>query len=354
MQRRCRRNRDDEFDADDFRRQSAMIVDDLPETRTNTYGATGRGPRPPTMIERHYANLTTTPGPSFGALGANNNYNINPGQFMPAATDTQYANGNTFYNNPLGQTPVVSPASADPFGSTYDEQGRLLRSPSNGAGTGVAISRGKSLARHAGSPPPSEAYTDMSRESVTPFQAAQYAAISRQLNIQPTQAMPQTNEDEEEGTHVITGHAKSTSDGSPFDDPRTGHHHGYSVDEDGMQPARASSEFHLGDSRITSIPPMTPVLNIPEPDFASEDYTFPVSPSPLRSSFNISSTNVSALPSPITTNFATRDNAGALSGSPLKQATGANDFSSDNVATRSASKNRPMSSYEDDDAYGGF
>ena len=123
-----------------------MIVDGQPEPQcVTTYGAIARGLRSPTMIERHYADLTTTPGPSFGALGTNNNYNINPGQFMPAATDAHYANANASYNNPM-----ASPATADPFGSTYDDQGHLLLSPSNAIG--IAISRGKSLARHAGSP----------------------------------------------------------------------------------------------------------------------------------------------------------------------------------------------------------
>jgi len=103
-----------------------MIVDGQPEPqRVNTYGAIARGLRSPTMIEHHYADLTTTPGPSFGASGTNNNYNINPGQFMPAATDAHYANANASYNNHM-----VSSAIADPFGSTCEDQVHLLCSPS--------------------------------------------------------------------------------------------------------------------------------------------------------------------------------------------------------------------------------
>lgn len=99
MQCRHRRNCDDEFDAADFSRQSAKVVYDQPvPQRVNTYGVTARGPRSPTMTECDYADLTTAPGLSFGASGTNDKYNINPGQSMPAATDTHYANANASYN----------------------------------------------------------------------------------------------------------------------------------------------------------------------------------------------------------------------------------------------------------------
>ncbi|KLO11515.1 hypothetical protein SCHPADRAFT_941999 [Schizopora paradoxa] len=348
----------DEYDVDNLRRQSVVLGDESGSLhRGNSDGYNAR-PRPPTMIERHYANIAPqVPGhaPSFGG--------IRPGEVMPSSgLAPSVPPGSLFqqpyYGNTMGQTPLGSPVSIGPYGSAYDSQGRLVRSPSSSAAS--ALSRGKSIRdpfNDAQQPPPEEGdYTDLSRASVTPFQAAQYAAISRELNIPPpVPTIPASADLNKSGF---------SAPASPFDDPKgqvaEEQPVKQAVDDVAMPPARASSEFqhhtfghYLDDSRVASLPPMLSPQQSANMLSPQEEMNFPVSPSPLRSEFNISSTNVSALPSPVITAFAGQGPS-VNSGSPLRYAVGeADDDSSHNVPPKQPSK-RPQSSYEDEDAYGGF
>ncbi len=323
--------------------------------RGNSDGYSAR-PRPPTMIERHYANIVTplgpTHAPSFGG--------IRPGEVMPSSglapsLPPAARFQQTYYNNSMGQTPIGSPASIAPYGSAYDDQGRIVRTPSNSAAS--ALSRGKSIRDPFNDPQrPSQEegeYTDLNRASVTPFQAAQYVAISRELNIPPPLPMipPSAELDK-------SNFSSGTMLGSPFDDPKG--QVGHSVDDGGMQPARASSEFqhhtygnYVDDSRVASLPPMLSPQQSANMLSPQEELNFPVSPSPLRSEFNISSTNVSALPSPVTTAFA-RQGSTTSSASPLRYAVGAVDDNKSQSGFSKPPTRRPQSTYEDEDAYGGF
>lgn len=203
FQRRSKRNDDDAaFDSDVFRRQSAMLADDPPVGgSTRGYGGGGFNPRPPTMIERHIANGT----PVSSMHGSQNGYAAYPGDY-----GVQYNNSNgyqasgfqpgqivnspnPFYSAPYGES---GPAPSSPYDSSF------ARHPSQAA----YLSRAPSAAANGnlGAAPDSH-YVDLSRSSVTPFQAAQYEEINHRLNS-PT--LGAVSED---------GHEQS-----PFSDPAQG------------------------------------------------------------------------------------------------------------------------------------
>ncbi|KAL4062519.1 hypothetical protein V8B97DRAFT_2036386 [Scleroderma yunnanense] len=148
---RRRNNQDDEdFNASIFRRQSVVLIDDPPAPSFN--------PRPPTMIERHVTNASP-------ALAAQRN--------MPALGYGGYGS--------FGPGEIVQPAYGQPV-MGYGESGQhLARQPSNAA----YLTRQPSAVGYGAAPPLEDTdahYVDLNRSSVTPFQAAQYADISRRLN----------------------------------------------------------------------------------------------------------------------------------------------------------------------------
>ncbi|KIK99124.1 hypothetical protein PAXRUDRAFT_132726 [Paxillus rubicundulus Ve08.2h10] len=186
---RRQRNRDaDDFDADAFKRQSAILVDDaaMPPRSYN--------PRPPTMIERHNAS------PALAAQTAQNlygNYSAYGQQQAPYATNQH---GSSPPPQAYGQQPVMGY-------SAYDDPRQLSRQPSNGA----YLTRQPTIAPAYGPSfvpvDPNAHYVDLSRSSVTPYQATQYADISRHLG---------TSDPNEQATQPI-----NLPDGplpSPFDD----------------------------------------------------------------------------------------------------------------------------------------
>lgn len=367
------KNRNDEdFDPVDFRRQSAVLVDDQTSLgRANSNGMGGRGPRPPSMIERHYANMGAPTAPSmayqqangYGGTNMYNDYPISPsfapGQIVtpggpPPPPPVQYANVNPYYN-PSTQSPIGSPVSVGPYASAYDEQGRLLRSPSSGAN----FSHGNSPAHpgYPGSPPlPEEGdYADMSRASVTPFQAAQYVAISQRLGVEPPVPLSRAIEGNEPGKDV------NISERSPFDDPREGP----------PQPlfAKEGAESNGTGPRVMSIPPMLPEISVQERAFSPIEYNgFPVSPSPMQSSFSIGTPNPPASPSPLgRTHPAEHPPLSPVTSTP-KRAQVVNDSDSHvhtgretpveigfaGGAPTNKSQKRPDTLYDDEDAYGGI
>jgi len=159
--RRKRTSYEDEWSATDFKRQSAMLVDDPPEPKPSY------NPRPPTMIERH----NTSP-----ALAAQRNYPQN------------------FYGG-YGQQAAYGPSDVRHGGSPPPMQQRgyapredtsqLTRQPSSA----TYLSRQPTAAGYGIPNDPQAHYVDLNRSSVTPFQAAQYADISRQLGASPNAAM---------------------------------------------------------------------------------------------------------------------------------------------------------------------
>lgn len=405
LQRRYSRRKDDEFNPDDFRRQSVVLADESPSPlyRGNSGG---RGPRPPTMIERHYLNLSAPQPPAsayqppqqYGAQNAYSDYSASPvtmGSFMPGEIVSpvspgpgspppqgyQYANVPPSFFSPMVQSPIASPASVAPYGSAYDQQGRLMRTPSSGA---VALTRGNSVAQsppqHPGlnAPPmPENDYMDVTRASVTPYQAEQYAAISRQLNIAPV-PLPQLSEEHEAGEDVhmpVPATDGNQSMVSPFTDPQENVSH--------YQSSRPSSEFHEHNSygrtdepvpRVPSIAPVLPDIQVQQRAFSP--LSFPASPSPMRATFGVDANTAPAvrpdLPplspvasSPRRAQFVqneTRAHDGretpveigfveSPASTPAPQAT---HHQTVVPATTSTDKKRPDTLYDDDDAYGGF
>jgi len=254
-----------------------------------------------------------------------------------------------------------------------------MRSPSNGA---VALARGNSIAhsppQHPGlnAPPmPENDYMDVTRASVTPYQAEQYAAISRQLNIAPV-PLPQLSEEHGAGedAHMpVTVTNGNQPMESPFTDPQENVAH--------YQSSRPSSEFHehnyygQTDEPVPRVPSIAPVLpDIQLQQRAFSPMSFPVSPSPMRATFGADAITPPAarpdLPplspvssSPRRAQFVqneTRAHDGretpveigfVESPASTSQATHQQTVV---PATTSTEKKRPDTFYDDDDAYGGF
>ena len=403
--RRWNRQRDEEYNPDDFRRQSVVIPDEAPSTlyRGNSGGRPygSNAPRPPTMLERHYLNLSTPQPPNmayqppqhFGMSSAFGDYSptpvsmpsfspgeiispVSPGPGSPPPQGSQYANVPSSFYNPMGQSPVASPVSVAPYGSAYDDQGRLIRSPST---AGVTLTRGNSvvngLAQYVGPDPPSmpeNDYIDATRASVTPYQAEQYAAISRQLNIPPPVPLHSLSEEQAESHHNLE--PKPVVD-SPFID----HQENAAYN----QPSRPSSEFQEHDKyavsdvpppRVPSVAPMLPDIQLQQRAFSP--LSFPVSPSPMRATFGVDANAPPVarpdLPplspvasSPRRAQFVQNETCahdgretpveiGFFENSSAMPTSQAMHQQTSTTATGSAEKKRPDTLYDDEDAYGGL
>jgi len=372
----------------------------------------GFNPRPPTMIERHMANRNqfdpVPPMPSLqqyhnvaaggagaagvGASGYGNEYDypgaqhpsFSPGQVMPVSPPPT-ATGAQFFA-PYGQSP-------SPHHSAYDEHGQLARQPSNGA---AMYNEYGQLARH-----PSNAvqrdlsrqnsvggngrYVDMARTSVTPFQAAQYAEISRKLNETPpalhavnegdeqpiSQASDRTiyaNQAREGHSHLsIPAEGGDVNPESPFVDPQVpveAHHslslatdriHGPQEDVVPPSPIYSLHSQKISNERVVSDPPALPEIRVPERTFSPTSYDFPQTPSarPTPSPFHTNFT----IPSPHTRE--TFPDTLMSESAPLPAATAQvtlPGLSKREMASKPESQ-RPASTYtvyDEADAYGGI
>ncbi|KAH7921212.1 hypothetical protein BV22DRAFT_1132481 [Leucogyrophana mollusca] len=204
--RKCRKGDDyeDDFNASAFKRQSAILVDD-PVPPPQSYN-----PRPPSMIERKMANASP-------ALARQKSYGQN------------YYGGYGGYGQQSYQAPPPMPAAYQQPAMGYNDPSQLARQPSHAAYLNRQPSAG---APYASPVDPSAHYVDLDRSSVTPFQAAQYADISRQLNsYDPHMAAPHADEDD-------FGPLPSPFDDVAHDD---GHHTTDAV-------PRAPSPVHLQES----------------------------------------------------------------------------------------------------------
>lgn len=401
--------KEDEFNPHEFRRQSVVLKDDNASLHRGS--SNGHGPRPPTMFERHHQNITAfgVPPPNgyqppMRSYSAPNAYNdlsavqpppsFVPGMYMPSSTASQappaqYANVSPFYN-PSIQSPVGSPATVTSYGgAAFDAQGDgVVRAPSNAAAS--MLSRNNSLQQ---SQYRAESdYADLTRASVTPFQAAQYEAISRQLNIPPPKPLHQVTEaeEEEEARRAVRDSlplpfpdeptARPSTEASPFADPHVGSsvqdtNHAAADEDDGQVNSTIPSMLVPGATpspRITSQPPSLPEIRMMSGSFSPVAYSFPVTPSPRKGSFDIHSGRASPkvdLPplSPVTTSprraqFVEGLEARAHDGheTPVEIDFVADDKSSAKTeakpesAKMNASPKRPETVYDDEDAYGGI
>ena len=393
------------FNASDFRR-SAVLMND-PPTHDDTV-AWGYNPRPPTMIERRFASPAPTfgtqysvpgpqhygdnaPGHEYGTPDPYGQYAFGPGQVMnnasPHSATPMYQNAN-YAQSPF--SPVSSPISST--GPGQYEQGyngrdvppTLTRQSSAGtlplrpgsAGAqenqsyNLALGLGQEVnypapvviaSRPSGTPYPKPEYVTLDRTSVTPFQAAQYAEISKKLNTD----VP-TGVDDKAEYNVPAGPAGRGP--SPFADPiptslipaRVVHDSltVYDTDRPGSADSRSSvSVVHdlnfpappspaltiASRFRVDSTPPTLPEISVESRN------------SPLRTEFpsDVASVNpgprLPATSSPLAANAPV--SSPSMEGNPMT--TVPSTVAPGNAVSAKDPK-RPQTLYDPEDVYGGI
>lgn len=274
------------------------------------------GARPPTMIEQKLNHNPASYAPPMPAHPYGYGVGYNQPSFSPGQvyTPTSPNSANPFFS-PYDHSPMAYPMHQEAF---YDGQGNVISAHPSMVSSTVVVSRRGSAGSNK--PLPDIAvegeYVDMSRSSVTPFQAAQYADISRHLNVAPPQGLPLTPVSEEhdhvpetplpetplpdvsvsshaaaalefQGQHLAvesTVHENAFPE-SPFADPVMAEQQQQRLSQrqstnSVLQPppaALASSP----KARITSIPPMLPELTLQERSFSPVVMDFPVPPSTI-------------------------------------------------------------------------
>ncbi|TFL02168.1 hypothetical protein BDV98DRAFT_53926 [Pterulicium gracile] len=173
------------FDASDFRR-SAMLLNDPPthaDILAQGYGSgSSTGPRPPSMFQHRIA----SPAPTFGTQ-----YGL-PAPAMAYAQDTTspVSYGINGQNYPAPYSPYT-PSSADHLAAgTYSPSpyspgfGDSQSMNHNSYQSNIASSRAGDHESYGRSD-----QVDLERSSVSPYQATQYAEISRQLDTEVPQGL---------------------------------------------------------------------------------------------------------------------------------------------------------------------
>ena len=233
-----KRKSDDAFDSDVFKRQSRMLNDE-PQMVPDNSNDSPFAPRPPTMIERR---MNSTPVSGMGSSA-----------YGPGSPYGGYNDYNAGYNShPFTQGQAVSHHQS--YGDSY--MGSLTSIPTsppmsvNYGDVGAEQSQSAYLSRQLPTTGPAPAdnsgeYVDMSRSSVTPFQAAQYEEIHRRLNMPPPAPVLGSLAEEE-----YPREEPAPKGPSPFADSS----------EDVLPPP---SPVHSNRGRIDSSPPMLPELNPP-------------------------------------------------------------------------------------------
>ncbi|KAI0251481.1 hypothetical protein BJV78DRAFT_1211970 [Lactifluus subvellereus] len=351
--RRCRRSEDEAFSEEvwnctDARRQSAILADELGPVRPYNPVAPG-SLRPPTMIERH---LNNAPAMLSRQPTLPNMY-----------PNTSYRNGYgvTQYTQPLSLLDVmVSPVSSNVPDYYYHNQTQstspaappqaFTRQPSN-AMVQAAVARQNSVTSGPYSPVVSSPdttdpnYADLSRSSVTPFQVAQYAKITKKLGM-PMSLVPGTVPEDSHSavpndispaSHAdIPLRDENAPTESPFADPGTERSDADVCHElDIESPLPSPTRFQ--HTRIPSSPPTLPEIRVPERSFSpvtSYEVTIPSSVHNTPSPFSLEFTDLRTPPP-----------AGLQhKSSPL--------VTSSPVQAESAK--RPDTVYDEEDAYGGI
>jgi len=397
-QRRFRRNRDDALAEEIWNRPDAIrhsvILPDEPGPVRPYNGAGYGSPRPPTMIERHLDRSPSMPShqPSLPRMYPNNTYGNSYGNNTYGNSYGATGNGYdaTAYPQPsFSPGEVMSPTSANPFISPYAQDvmvspvssnvpdyhqqspvspppAALTRQPSNGPREVPVAYQNTSPAGPyspvVSSPDATDPnYVDLSRSSVTPFQAAQYAEISERLRtpmssvLEDVPVEPSSGQSNQRRLTPPTGLPapnENTSSVSPFIDPGP------------EQPVvDASQELDMEvplptpilyeHTRISSTPPTLPEIRVPERSFSPvASFEFPVplsardSPSPFTAEFSDLRTpppeGLKYKSSPLATSSPTQDQPSTSAipreteGEPAKRP--------DTVYTM----------YDEDDAYGGI
>ncbi|KAI0051020.1 hypothetical protein FA95DRAFT_422128 [Auriscalpium vulgare] len=386
----------------DVRRHSAILDDEPMPVRSFERGQGSNSPRPPTMIERSMLSRQ----PTMPHMYANNGYG--------GYNDGYGANG--YDSQPQSFSPgefVVTPTSVNPFISQYAQS--PMGSPTsstvphyNGAYSEpttpqAAVTRQMStsqLSRHntvsdmpghgtPGTPGPEDPhYVDLSRSSVTPFQAQQYAEISRKLNVPPPAVLGSVSEEEQfltppaaaystdvpltagSGTtmyaqqtglaqHFSLPAAANANPESPFADPTmfdTSRTHPDSHKQDDNEEDTQDFEAPAGmaaltHNRIASNPPILPEITVQQRAFSpvpgTYDYAVPSSvhntPSPFHAEFG----DVSVPPP------AALANRSPLATAPVHAAPEVQP----REPIASAGQKRPETTYtlyDEEDAYGGI
>ena len=195
-------------------------------------------PRPP-MVQRRMdpTSVSNMGGSAYGpgpAYGGYNDYNTGyghsgfaPGQVIP--------HNQSYGDSSMGSP--ISPPTSPPMSVNY-------------GAVGAQQSQSAYLSRQLSTNGPapvdnSPHYVDLSRSSVTPFQAAQYEEIHRRLNMPPPEPILGSLAEEE-----YPRNEPIPKGPSPFADPSG----------DVLPPP---SPAHSGRSRVDSTPPKLPELNPP-------------------------------------------------------------------------------------------
>jgi len=261
---------DHTFDSDVFRRQSRMLHDE-PQVVPDSNNDSPFAPRPPTMIERRMNSTPVSnmgghpygPGPAYGGY---NDYSagydqpgFSPGQVFPH----HQSYGDSYMDSPMS-APMSPPMSVS-HGDVGAEQSRsayLSRQPPT---------NDPALTDNNGH------YVDLSRSSVTPFQAAQYEEIHRRLNMPPAAPVLGSLAEDEYPQKELAPQGPS-----PFADP-----------SEVMLPP--PSPAHSNRDRIDSNPPKLPELNPPmSPVYALH----PTPAEVLRKKSEVSTAGLPAAPAP--------------------------------------------------------
>lgn len=361
-----------------------MLTDDDPmRQRSLNRGNSRNAPRPPTMIEQKFAHAPTSFANIPPPHAMPDMYNDSNGYFPGAYGQPSFTPGQIVSMAP--QSPMSPPpAAVNPFyahpsyggvdGSPFDDAHAqvLTRQPSTGAaqvltrqpsaGANAYLARQPSLGAGQALPPQAH-YVDLSRSSVTPFQAAQYAEISRRLNTAPPGPLPTPAIVEEEvppmpedamhrgsanvrpldlgqavNPHqLISDHGHALPE-SPFADPHVQHEVAHGTEEEDEEALPEPPQRSLSArARVPSIPPTLP--EIAQRPFSPVSYEFPstlstakptLAPSPLSSTADMPSPPPAAYAAPLSAG--PRETGGAPGKRP------------DTVYTI----------YDDEDAYGGI
>lgn len=322
-QRKCRRNEDEALAEEIWNRPAAVresvIIPDEPEP-VRSYNARGPGsPRPPTMIERHLNNapsmLSRQPQPnmypnnSYGAgYGAmqHSQPSFSPGEVMsPTSTNP--------FISPYAQDVMASPVSSVPDyhaptspASPALPPPALTRQPSSGVDQTTVV-RQNSVTNGPHSPVVSAPdashphYVDLSRSSVTPFQAAQYADITEKLRtpmssvLVPTPDRPQVDAPNVQTLNPqadLPPQEQRAPTESPFADPGTHQPDVVASHEMDIEVPLPTPVLY-DHMRISSTPPTLPEIHVPDRSFSPvASFEFPVplsareSPSPFSVEFS--------------------------------------------------------------------
>ncbi|KAI0071165.1 hypothetical protein K474DRAFT_668064 [Panus rudis PR-1116 ss-1] len=359
------------FDPDTFRRQSQVLSDEPPSggmvsrSVTMNRGGMNNTPRPPSMFEQRMHNNApvsfgnpnpynphpyAAAGPQYGgyqqpSFVPGEVVSMSPGPMSPppqTPLSVVTPNSTVPFFAPMGQSPMGSPVAPSHYDSAYNDKGELIRK--NSAGPSAAfVTRQPSLPAEEPLQQPDLHYVDLSRSSVTPFQAQQYEEISRRLNTAPpmpvSATIPEHADMNEEmlspktntrpldlGQNVMSDqhHLPVVHDNaipeSPFADPHFSgvqqqQHRPASVASQNGNNSRESNErdraresfqdtksirdsfpvppspAFSSNTRITSTPPVLPEITIQQRSFSPISSDFPSSvqpsPSPLALSFSV-------------------------------------------------------------------